>query len=93
MENKTNPSKKVKYTTEELVRIGDHIHDSSCSFIMCINDLDDQDNKKNILFSSHGDKDDMVMMFVQVLDKNPKLELLFIKAIATYNVMKHQDND
>lgn len=86
MDNKTNAKK--KYSVEELVVIGDHIHNASCSFIMCVNDLDDTDNKKSILFSSHGRKDDMVTMFVSVLEKNPKIENLMIEAIAMYNITK-----
>lgn len=95
MENKAKNTNRRKYTIDELVRIGDHIHDSSCSFIMCINDLDESDNKKNILFSTHGKEEDLVMMFFEVLKKNPKMELIMLKSMAIYNAMKMegQNND
>ena len=93
MENKTTTSRKKRYSIEELVKIGDQIHDSSCSFIMCINDLDNKDSEKSILFSSHGVEEDVLLMFVEVLKKNPKIEYTMLKSMAIYNAMKMEENN
>jgi hypothetical protein len=87
MENKNKPETKKKYSVDELVLIGDHIHNSSASFVVCLNDLDDVDMKKSVFFSSHGYQDDIVTLFTQIIEKNPRIENLLIEAIATYNIL------
>jgi hypothetical protein len=92
MENQDKIVKGKKYDVDELVKIGDHIHNSSSSFIMCINDLDDIDKEKSIFFSSHGGKEDIVLMFAQVIEKNPKMEVMLLEALATYNILHEIKN-
>jgi hypothetical protein len=92
MTQETTPKPKKKYSVEDLVKIGDGIHNSTTSFILVDNDKTDSD-KGYIMFSSHGQRADVIRMFVQLFEKNPKYEEIMIEAIATYNILKHNEKN
>jgi hypothetical protein len=92
MAQETKQPPKKKYSVEDLVKIGDAIHDSTTSFILVDNDKS-EGNKGYIMFSSHGHRLDVIKMFVQLFEKNETYETLMMEAIATYNILKNNNAD
>ena len=87
MAQETKQPSKRKYNVEDLVKIGDGIHNCTTSFILVDNDKSES-NKGYIMFSSHGQRSDVIKMFVELFDKDEKYEALMMEAIATYNILK-----
>ena len=66
-----------KLTIDQLVQIGDAIHDSHCSLIIVANKTPNESESK-IMFANHGDYTKVRNMIYQVIKRNQQIkEILF----------------
>jgi hypothetical protein len=61
-------SEKIKYSVEQLVKIGDAIHDSSLSFIVVANK--NKENSYEITTSIHGEASHVAEMLANVFSND-----------------------
>jgi hypothetical protein len=72
--------KDARYTIEELVAIGDHIHNSTTALIIC--DVPEKDGEHTTtMATANGKRKDLVMMVYAVLKKQPFIESVLCEAI------------
>lgn len=80
---------KKKYSIEELVTIGDDIHNSVASFIVAKNEVD---KKQKLTFAVHGSREDIVDMLYNIFLKNPNYEDIMIDAIILSQAEKVKED-
>jgi hypothetical protein len=68
-----------KLTIEQLVDIGDAIHDSSCSFILVANPQDNETTK--ITMVNHGNEKTIKKMLSDVMKRSPRIKDLIVDAL------------
>jgi hypothetical protein len=74
-------NKQVKYSVEDLVTIGDAIHDSYASFIIAANKGKSGDDS-SITYSIHGHSSEVVNMLSKVLAENNLFREIVFEAIS-----------
>ncbi|MEI7960756.1 MAG: hypothetical protein WCI04_00310 [archaeon] len=80
------------YTIEELVQIGDHIH--NCTTAIIIADIE-EDGGHNVLITARGKRDDVVIMLIETMMKDSRVaeivELAFINYVAKMEQSKNEN--
>ena len=84
MENK---NEKDTYSIDELVKIGDHIHNCTTAFIIA--DINEGDGH-NVLITAKGKRDDIVVMLIETMMKDQRVAELIELSFANY-VIKMQE--
>jgi hypothetical protein len=80
---------KTKYSIDELVTIGDDIHNSIASFIVAKNSGEE---KQKITFAVHGSREDVVEMLYKIFVKNSYCEDIMIDAIILSQAEKIKED-
>ena len=75
-----------KLTIDALVEIGDALHDSEASFMLILEPTLGDNLKRKITYATHGERSDIIQMFVRVLDKNPDLYEILTAAMIKAKV-------
>jgi|688.fasta_scaffold01602_66 hypothetical protein len=78
----------MKYNTEELVEIGDYIHECENAFIIADNPLRTTNNKDDILFTMKGNKLELMSILIQAMQENEELCEFIVLCSATYVDLK-----
>ena len=78
IENHTKMETK-KLTIEQLVEIGDAIHDSTCSFILVANPQDNETTK--ITMVNHGSEHKVKKMISDVIKRSPRIKDILVDAL------------
>lgn len=68
-----------KLTIEQLVEIGDAIHDSTCSFILVASPQDDETTK--ITMVNHGSEYKVKKMISDVIKRCPRIKDIIVDAL------------
>jgi hypothetical protein len=68
------------YTIDDLVKIGDQLHDSSSAIVLTL--VKHNDGTCTSLGSATGTNKDLTMLIIQVLENSPELESLFYEALV-----------
>ena len=84
MENK---NEKDTYSIEELVKIGDHIHNCTTAFIIA--DIVEGEGH-NLLITAKGRRDDIVLMMIETMMKDRRVAEIVEISFANY-VIKMQE--
>jgi hypothetical protein len=78
-----NTLNKVRYRVEDLVTIGDAIHDSYASFIVAANiSAKETAGEGSITTAIHGHPHELVNMLTKVLEENDLVREILLEAIS-----------
>lgn len=75
-----------------LVDVGDQLHDATTTFLLASADAKDDDGRildaKRLMFVTHGNKDELVSMFVNVFNDNPQIGKIILEAFVRSGIEK-----
>jgi len=80
-----------KLTIEQLVDIGDAIHDSTCSFIVVSNPTDENGTTK-ITMVNHGNESKIKKMISDVIKRSPRIKDLLVDALLLCEIEQIKHN-
>lgn len=82
----------TNYTIEELVQIGDHIH--NCTTALIIADIEENDGH-NVLITARGEEEQVVIMLIETMMKDIRvakiIELAFVNYVTKMEQLKNQN--
>lgn len=78
MKNTSTPN--TKLNTEQLVEIGDAIHDSVCSFILVTNDTNKEGVSK-VMVCNHGNVSRIKKMVFEAIKNSPLIKDIIVDAL------------
>lgn len=78
MKNTSTPT--TKLNTEQLVEIGDAIHDSVCSFILVTNETK-QDGVSKVMVCNHGNVSRIKKMVFEAIKNSPLIKDIIVDAL------------
>jgi hypothetical protein len=82
--------KKENYTVEELVKIGDHIHNCTTAFIIA--DID-QKGEHNVLITAKGKRDEIAVMLLETMMKDQRVAEIIELAFANYLIKTQEQQN
>lgn len=74
-----NERKNKGYNFDDLVKIGDQIHDSKTALI--VSDIEHDDGTHTTMGSATGRKRDIIIMLFTIMKENPTLEEIISEAV------------
>lgn len=80
-----------KLTIEQLVQIGDAIHDSHCSLIIVAN-KSDKENETKVMYANHGDYTKARNMIYEVISRSEPIRELLFDALMLCELKSINDN-
>ena len=84
-----NKNEKETYSIEELVKIGDHIHNCTTAFILA--DVEENDGH-NVLITAKGTTNNIVNMLIETMMKDKRVAELIELSFINYAVkMQEQE--
>jgi hypothetical protein len=82
----------TNYTIEELVQIGDHIH--NCTTALIIADIEENDGH-NVLITARGKQEEIIIMLIETMIKDSRVaeivELAFINYVAKMEQLRKEN--
>lgn len=84
-------NKERKLSVEELVQIGDAIHNSHCSLIIVANKTD-KENESKVMYANHGDYTKARNMIFEVISRSEPIRELLFDALMLCELKTINDN-
>jgi hypothetical protein len=81
-----NERKGKGYTIDDLVKIGDQLHDSSSAIVLTL--VKHKNGTCTSLGSATGTQKDLSMLLIEVLGETPELEQIFTEALVLLKMKK-----
>lgn len=80
-----------KLTIEQLVNVGDHLHDADTVLLLIDKKINQKENET--LCCVNGDPDSLITMISESLKKNDKLFEIFSYALLNASIKRMEKND
>lgn len=74
----------AKYTTKELVEIGDYIHDCDSAIIIAESSKVDKNGDGDVLITMKGNRDELINVFTQVLINSQQFTEVVMMSMMMY---------
>ena len=84
-------TKQSKLSIDQLVEIGDAIHNSHCSLIIVANKTD-KENETKVMFANHGDYTKARNMIFEVINRSEQIRDLLYDALMMVELKSINDN-